>query len=150
MTVDFGFKRAPSYRLATLSRTGGWDEKKLRGQFRALVDWAKKKRLRTGRWFFLEPNYRTFIAGIEVKGNVKGGGRIRMRTLPASTVAYVVFDPEELSPRVVYHGLTDWLRWRKKEKEIKSVGASRELYTGDPWASATAWAKTEVQFVVKK
>lgn len=150
MTVDFGFKRAPSYRVATLSRKGAWDEKKLRGQYRELVDWAKKHRLRTGRWLFLEPTVRTFIAGVEVKGKAKGSGRIRMRTLPAATVAYVVFDPNVVSPRVVYHGLSDWLHWRKKYKEIKSVGASREVYAGDPWSSAAAWSKTEVQFVVKK
>jgi effector-binding domain-containing protein len=150
MTVDFGFKRAPSYRVATLSRKGGWDEKKLRGQFKTLAEWAKKKHMRTGRWMFFEPNERTFVAGIEVKGKAKGSGRIRLRTLPAATVASVMFNPDDVSPRVIYHGLSDWLRWRKKDKEIKRVLSSREVYTGDPWSGPKVWARTEVQFVVKK
>lgn len=150
MTVDFCFKKVPSYRVATLSRTGGWDEKKLRGQFQTLAAWAKKNHLRAGRWIFLEPGMKTFVAAIEVKGKAKGEGPIRMRTLPGGTVACVTFNPEEVSPRIVYHGLNDWLRWRKKDKEIKSVGATREVYSGDPWSSARVWSHTEVQFVVKK
>jgi DNA gyrase inhibitor GyrI len=150
MTVDFGFKRAPSYRLATLSRTGGWDEKKLRGQFKTLEQWAKKNHLRTGRWIFLEPDERTFVAGIEVKGKAKASGKIRWRTLPATPVAFVVFNTDEISPRVIYHGLADWLRWRKKEKVIKGVGSTREVYTGDPWSGPKVWSKTEVQYTVKK
>jgi hypothetical protein len=149
MTVDFSFKRTSSFRMATLARKGGWDEKKLRGQFRALVEWAKKNHVRTGRYFFLEPNERTFTAAIEVKGKAKGAGAIRLRTVPAATVATVTFNPDDVSPRLVYHGLNDWLRWRKKEKEIKKVLSTREVYSGDPW-SPKVWPHTEVQFVVKK
>jgi len=150
MTVDFSYKRAPSYRVATVSRTGKWDEKKLRGQFRTLAQWAKKNHLRTGRWIFLEPNMKTFIAAIEVKGKATAQGRIRLRTIPASRVASVTFNPDDISPRIIYHGLMDWLRWQKKYKEIKKVGDSREVYTGDPWSGPKVWAHTEVQFVVKK
>jgi effector-binding domain-containing protein len=150
MTVNFSFRRAPSYRVATLSRTGGWDEKKLRGQFKTLEEWAKKNHLRTGRWMFFEPNMRTFVAGIEVKGSATGKGKIRVRTLPATTVATVTFNPDDISPEVIYHGLNDWLRLRKKEKKIKKVLSAREVYTGDPWSGPKVWGKTEIQFVVKK
>jgi hypothetical protein len=150
MTVDFKLKKAPSYRIATLSRTGAWNETKLRGQFKALVAWAKKNHLRVGHWLFLEPNMRTFVAAVEVHGKAKATGSIRMRTHPAGTVASVTFDPDEISPRVVYHGLNDWLKWQKKEKSIKSVGLYREVYTGDPWSSPKVWSKTEIQVVVKK
>lgn len=150
MTVDFGYKRMPSLRVATLSRTGGWDEKKLRGQFKTVAEWAKKNHLRMGRWLFFEPNMRTFIAGIEVKGAAKGSGRIRLRTLPAATVARVVFDPDEVSPRVIYHGMYDWLKWQRKEKKIKKPLSYREVYSGDPWSGPKVWAHTEIQVVVKK
>jgi len=150
MTVDFGYKRAPSFRVATLSRTGAWDEKKLRGQFKTLMEWARKNHLRTGHWLFFEPDMRTFIAGVEVRGKAKGSGRIRLRTVPASTVASVIFDPDVVSPRVVYHGLNDWLRWQKKEKAIKKALSYREVYSGDPWSGPKVWAHTEIQVVVKK
>jgi effector-binding domain-containing protein len=150
MTVDFSFKRAPKYRLATLTRKGNWDEKKLRGQFQTLARWAKMNHLRTGRWLFFEPDGKTFLAAIEIKGKAKGSGSIRLRTVPASTVASVTFNPDEVSPRVVYHGVTDWLRSQKKDKEIKKVLSYREVYTGDPWSGPKVWAKTEVQVVVKK
>jgi effector-binding domain-containing protein len=150
MTVDFGYKQAPSYRVATLSRTGAWSDQKLRGQYKTLADWAKKNHLSIGRWFFFEPDVKTFVAGIEVKGKAKGSGSIRLRTIPASPVASVVFNPEEVSPRVVYHGISDWLRSEKKEKAIKKAVAYREVYTGDPWSSPKAWSKTEIQVTVKK
>jgi effector-binding domain-containing protein len=150
MTVDFGYKRVPSYRVATLSRTGAWNEKKLRGQFNTLVQWAKKNHLRTGHWFFFEPDNKTFIAGVEVRGRAKGSGSIRVRTLPASTVARVTFNPDVVSPRVVYHGINDWLRSEKKEKAIKRAVSYREFYTGDPWSGPRVWANTEIQVVVKK
>ncbi len=150
MTVDFSYKRAPSYRVATLTRHGGWDEKKLRGQFQTLVQWAKKQHLRTGRWLFFEPNMKTFIAALEINGKAKGSGRIRLRTIPAASVASVTFNPDEVSSRIVYHGLSDWLRWQKKQKEIQRVLSAREVYSGDPWSGPKVWAHTEIQFVVKK
>ncbi|MFZ0698615.1 MAG: hypothetical protein WAN74_00220 [Thermoplasmata archaeon] len=60
-----------------------------------------------------------------------------------------MFDPEEIAPRVVYHGLVDWLRSRRKEGKVGPVLATREVYTGDPWTDEKAWARTEVQFVVR-
>lgn len=150
MTVDFRYKRAPAYRVATLSRKGGWNENKLRGQFKTLVQWAKKNHLRTGHWLFFEPNERTFIAAVEIKGTAKVTGAIRLQTIPASTVASVTFNPDDVSPRVIYHGIQDWLKWQKKEKEIKKVVVYRELYSGDPWSGPKVWAHTEIQVVVRK
>jgi hypothetical protein len=61
----------------------------------------------------------------------------------------VRFDPTVVSPRVVYHGLSDWLRWQRKEKKIRSVVSYREIYEGNPWKDKRAWSRTEVQFVVR-
>jgi hypothetical protein len=65
-------------------------------------------------------------------------------------VARAVYDPEIIEPRVVYHGLSDFLRWRKKDHEIRSVGGYREVYSGDPWKDTRAYAHTEVQVGVRK
>jgi effector-binding domain-containing protein len=85
---------------------------------------------------------------LEVKGPVRGTPRIRRKTYPATRVARVVFDPEQVSPRVIYHGLSDWLKWRRREGKIHAVVSSREVYSGNPWRDARAWSRTEVQFVV--
>jgi hypothetical protein len=50
----------------------------------------------------------------------------------------------------VYHGLNDWLRWRKKDGEVKSVRTSREVYSADPWTNKTAWKTTTVEYVVRR
>jgi effector-binding domain-containing protein len=73
-----------------------------------------------------------------------------MKTLPSSTVATVTFDPDKVSPRVIYHGLVDWLRQREKAGEYKEAGPYREVYLGDPWSSKRAWAHTQVQVPVKR
>ena len=150
MFVDFEFKRVPSVRVACLLRVGRWKEDNLRTEFNQLVKWAKKNKTRTGNWFFAERGENRWEACLEIHGRAKGEGRIRIATLPAATVARVVFDPEQVSPRVIYHGLTDWLRWRRKEGEIKSVSSSREVYAGNPWTDRKAWAHAEVQFLVRR
>jgi effector-binding domain-containing protein len=150
MTVDFAWGKSPQLRVATIAWEGPWNEKKIRAQFERVAKWAKAEGVRTGRWVFREPGERRWEAGIEVKGKVRGSGPVHTKTLPAATVARVVFNPEEVSPRVVYHGLNDWLRWRRKAKEIRSVVSSRELYSGNPWTDPKAWSRTEVQFVVRK
>ena len=149
MVVDFKFKKAPTYRLATFAWTGPWKDARIRSEFEKLAAWAARRGLRTGRWVFLEPSQRRFVVGIEVKGTKRGEGPIHLRTLPAARVASVVFDPAVVSPRVVYHGLSDWLRWRRKDGEIKGVGSYREVYDGNPWTNARAWARTDVQMVVR-
>jgi effector-binding domain-containing protein len=150
MTIDFGFARVPSVRVAAISWKGPWNEAKIRGQFRRIDAWAKAHHVRTGRWIFREPGDREWETAIEVKGRVAGSPPVRLKTLRAATVARVVFDPNVVAPRVIYHGLSDWLRWRRREHEIRSVVSSREVYSDDPWKVARAWARTEVQFVVRK
>jgi len=149
MTVDFVLKKTPSLRLATLRWSGPYSEATIRKRFAEVEKWARAHKVRTGRWVFREPASRQWDVGIEVYGSARSEGRVKVRTLPPSTVASVTFDPEVVSPRVVYHGLSDWLRWRRKEKKVRSVLSTREVYPGDPWKNAQAWAKTEVQFVVR-
>jgi DNA gyrase inhibitor GyrI len=150
VVVDFKFKRSPSYRVAVLSWKGPWNERRIRSQFDRIASWARKSGLRTGKWIFREPGSRAWEVAIEVRGTARSEGPIRVRTVPATTVASVVFDPNVVSPAVVYHGVTDWLRWRKRDKTIRSVGTYREVYIGDPWRDPKAWAHTDVQVVVRK
>lgn len=150
MVVDFKIKRSPAYRVASITWKGPWNEARIRAQFGRIDRWAKRHGLRTGRWVFREPGTRTWEVAIEVRGEVSAEDPIRLRTFPACSVASVVFDPKVVSPAVVYHGVTDWLRWRKRDKTIRSVGSYRELYDRDPWRDAKAWAHTEVQVVVRR
>lgn len=148
MTVDFQWGKSPSFRVAWVAWGGPWSEAKIRAQFERVARWAKAHRLRTGRWLFLEPAEGRWEAAVEVRGRARGSDGIRLRTLSGGRVARVVFDPEVVSPRVVYHGLSDWLRARRKAKEIRRVLGSREIYRGNPWTDRGAWSRTEVQFRV--
>lgn len=150
MTVDFAFGKVGAMRVAYVRWTGPWNEKKIQGQFEKVEKWIRASGARPGRWIFHEPGSRRWEAAIEVRGTARASGGIRMRTLPAASVAHVQFDPDAISPRVVYHGLTDWLRWRRKEKEIRSVGNYREVYSGNPWRDRAAWSRTDVQVVVRR
>jgi len=150
MTVDFAWGKSPSLKVATIAWRGPWSERKIRSQFERLERWAKARRLRTGRWIFREPGEQRWEVGLELRGRARSSDGVRLRTLPAATFARVVFDPEQVSPRVVYHGLSDWLRWRRKDKEIRAVLSTREIYSGNPWTSRKAWSRTEVQFLVRK
>ena len=153
MAVDFAMKRAPKYRVVSVRFVGPYKESRIRSEWEGLARWAKGTGLRTGKWFFSEegagPRYR-FEVAIEVRGPAKSDGKVRVRTLPASPIASVTFDPDLVSPRVVYHGLSDWLRWRKKDKTIKRARTWREVYTGNPWKDAKAWAHAEIQVLVSK
>jgi DNA gyrase inhibitor GyrI len=150
MVVDFRLKRVASFRVASISWKGPWNERRIRSQFDRVAGWAKGHGLRTGKWIFREPGSRRWEVSIEIRGAAKSEGPVRIRTMPAATVASVVFDPKVVSPAVVYHGVTDWLRWRKKDKTIRAVGAYREVYDGDPWRRPASWARTDVQVVVRK
>jgi len=122
VTVDFVLKRAPAYRVASVRFTGPYKETRIRSEWEGVARWAKAHGLRTGKWFFSEdgagPRYR-FEVAIEVRGKAKSDGKVHLRTFAASPIASVRFDPDVVSARVVYHGLSDWLRWRKKDKTIK-------------------------------
>lgn len=150
MVVDFVLKRVPRLRVASITRVGPWREDNLRREFRELTQWAQRRRLRTGRWILHERGQNRWEACLEYRGRGQAEGRIRLKVLPATSVASVTFDPEKVSARIVYHGLRDWTRWRRKDHTIRSVVAMREVYRGDPWTSKDAWAHCEVQFVVKR
>ena len=153
MTVDFAMKRAPAYRVASVRFTGPYEEKRIRSEWEGVARWAKARGLRTGKWFFTEdgtgPRYK-FEVAVEVRGQAKGDRKVRLRTFPASPIATVTFDPEVVSARLVYHGLSDWLRWRKKDKSIKRARTWREVYPGNPWKDAKAWSHAEIQVTVSK
>lgn len=149
MTVDFVLKKAPSMRVASIRWTGPYSEAEIRKRFAEVEKWVSARGLRGGRWVFREPGSRTWDVSIEFRGRARSEGRVKVRSLPPVTVASITFDPEVVSPRVVYHGLSDWLRWRRKEKKVRSVVSTREIYSGNPWTNARAWSKTEVQFVVR-
>ncbi len=87
---------------------------------------------------------------MEIKGKAEPEGDIEIRKLPAQTVASVIFNPDEVSPRLVYHGLSDWIDWRLKSGKFKEAGPIREVYSGNPRANGRAWARAEVQVLVKK
>jgi DNA gyrase inhibitor GyrI len=160
MVVGFELRKAPGFRVATRRLKGPWPgDRALRSEYEKVLDWAKKKGLRTGKWFFREfddddtpPAMRRWEVGIQVIGKrqVRGGNGISVATMPPCTVATVTFNPDQVSPRVVYHGMADWLRWRKKTGEYKESGAYREVYLGNPWVSRRAWAHTQVLVPVKK
>jgi len=160
MLVDFKIKKFSGCRVASITYVGPYREggDMMREEFNQIVKWARGKRVRTGRWFFamldeseVPDKKRRWEAAIEVKGAKAGAqDRIRFRELPDQLVASVTFDPEKVSPRIVYYGLEGWLEQRKKDREYKSAGPPREVYTGDPWRSARAWANVEVHVPVKK
>lgn len=149
MTVDFAFRKAPAYRVAGIAWKGQWSEAKVRSNFARIEKWAKANGLRTGKWFFREPNLQSFEVLIEVRGPARSSDGVRVRSFRAGRVATITFDPDVISPRVVYHGIYDWLRSQRKEKAIRSVGDSREVYDADPWRNAKAWAHTTIQVVVR-
>jgi len=150
MAVDFVLKKSPSFRVAVVRWTGPYSEPRIQKRFEALEKWARARGLRTGHWIFREPGDRTWEVSIEVRGRAHSEGAVKVRTFPAATVASVRYDPNLVEPRVIYHGLSDWLRWRKKDHAIRSVVSYREVYEGNPWRDQRAWSRAEVQFVVRK
>lgn len=150
MAVDFVFKKVPGFRVASIAWKGPWSDRSVHEHFLQVKKWADARKLRTGKWIFREPDERKFETAIEVRGRCRSEGGIRVRNVRPATVASVVFDPEVIEPRVVYHGLYDFLRWRRKAGDIRSIGDYREVYSGDPWKNRAAYARTDVQIVVRK
>ncbi len=150
MTIDFAWERTPRRTVVAYRWKGPWSDRRIRREFERIANWARSAGHRTGAWIFLEPAERTWEVAVEVRGRPRPPAPLRPRTLPAATVGHVVFDPEVVSPRIVYHGLSDWLRARRKDGTIRSIGPSREVYAGNPWTRRSAWSRTDVQFVVRK
>jgi effector-binding domain-containing protein len=149
LTVDIQVKNTPTYKVASLERKGSEGTEPLRKEFRELENWAKKSKVKTGRYFchFYEtgrtPNQYRFEACLEIRGNPKPEGKIKVKTLPKLTVASVKFNPEQVSPRLVYNGVYGWLDDNDDYKV--SGGFSREVYFGNPWTNSWAWKRTEIQ-----
>ncbi|MGI0079759.1 MAG: GyrI-like domain-containing protein [Nitrososphaerales archaeon] len=155
--MDFEIKRTPGYNVASMRYVGPYKDNILRKEFELIASWARKSKLGTGKWFFYEldgPNKpaskRRWDACIEIRGKARPGDKIRLKKIRAATVACVKFDPDQVSARLVYHGLESWLKWRRKYGEYKESGATREVYSGNPWTSKSAWASTEIQIPVRK
>ena len=153
--IDIEVKQSPSYRVACLERVGSEGSEPLRREFSELQKWAKKNKVKTGKWIFQfheagrTPDRYKFEACLEIKGkNAQGEGKITIKDLPKMTVARVKFNPDELSPRLVYNGLYGWLKENEDYKEAAPY--SREIYPGDPWKSSWAWARLEAQVPVEK
>jgi DNA gyrase inhibitor GyrI len=126
-----------------------------RTEFNQLVKWTKKHKLRTGKWIMRwldEPGNKPSSkirseACLEIKGKPRTEGKIMIKKFPKHTVLSVVFDPEKVSPRLVYSGIYGWIRYSDFEA---TDSPPREVYTGNPWTNRNAWANAEVQVPVKK
>lgn len=156
MAVDIVVKAAPAMVLATRTLKGKWPgDRALQSEFEKVEAWAKSKKRRTGPWVFREFGMNgpeaemRWEVGIAVSGAARGGGGVSMKRLPATKVASVTFDPDAVSPRLVYHGLMGWLHAMKKEGKHRPNGPYREVYPGNPWRKPSAWSRTQVQVPIR-
>jgi effector-binding domain-containing protein len=155
MKVDFKVKVAPSYKVAYVIHIGGYTGPNMwRVELSQLSKWAKKRRIRTGKWimYFIDQwgkkpdSKRRSAACLEIKSKAKPEGKIGIMKLPKQSVVSVTFDPDKVADRVVYHGIEGWLQYRP----FKETGPAREVYIGSPWTNARAWASCEVQVPIKR
>lgn len=148
--VNFALEKAPAYRVASIVRVGPWKEENLRTEFGELTRWAERRGVRTGHWIFRDRGHDVWEACLEIAGAAAPEGRIRLKTLAATWVARVTFDPDVVSSRVVYHGLNDWTRVHRRRGELRSIGDVREVYEGSPWSEPKAWSHCRVEFLVRR
>lgn len=155
MAVDIQIKNAPKYKVASIERTGGGGSDPLRAEFKELEKWAKKNKVKTGDYicYFYEmgrsPDRYKFEACLEIKGNPEPDGKVKIKELPQLSVASVKFNPNKVSPRLVYNGVYGWLG--ENDEDYKVAGEfSREIYPGNPWTSSWAWNRTEIQVPARK
>jgi effector-binding domain-containing protein len=155
MKVEFKVKIAPSYKVAYILRIGPYTNQNMwRPEFNQLEKWAKKRKLKTGKWImgFLDKwnkkteKRRRSVACIEIKGKAKPEGKIKIMKIPKQKVVSVMFDPNQVSADVVYYGLEAWLEYCP----YKQAARSRELYNGNPWTNPRAWANCEIQVPLKR
>jgi DNA gyrase inhibitor GyrI len=153
--VDFKVKVAPSYNVAYIIHVGGYTGPNMwRREFSQLTRWAKKRRIRTGKWimYFIDEwgkkpnNKRRSAACLEIKSKARPEGKIGIMKLPRQRVVSVTFNPDKVADRIVYHGIEGWLQYRP----FKESGPPREVYNGSPWTNAYAWANCEVQAPIKR
>ena len=155
MAVDIKVKNSPSYKVASLERTGGEGSEPLRSEFKQLEKWAKKAKVKTGSYicYFHEmgktPDRYRFEACLEISGNPESEGKIKIKELPKTPVASVKFNPEKISPRLVYNGVYGWLGENDEGYKVSDT-FSREIYPGNPWTSSWAWSRAEIQVPTEK
>lgn len=154
MTVDIATKNAPKYKVASLERVGVEGSDPLRREFSELEKWAKKVKVKTGRYIFYfdesggDPKKYRLEACLEIRGNPEPEGKIKIKELPKQMVASVKFNPDKVAPRLVYNGVYGWLKENGDYKESGSY--SREIYFGNPWTNSWAWARAEIQVPAEK
>jgi len=152
MVVDLKVKQVQGYMVASMIHYGPHGPNMFRTEFNQLEKWAKKNKLQTGKWimrFLDEPGGKTTPgrlrseACLEIRGKARPEGKIRIKKFPRQTVLSVTFDPEKFSPSGIY----GWLRY----SDFKATDSpSREVYAGNPWTNARAWANAEVQVPVRR
>ncbi len=147
--IDIVLRRVRDVRVASIVRVGAWKFDNLRTEFGELARWAKRVRVRGRRWIFVDRGHHRWEACLEIRRSPPVDGRIRLRTLRGGTAASVVFDPERVSSRLIYHALQDWARLPHRGRRKGTVEV-REVYPTDPWKSARAWAHCEVQFLLRR
>ena len=155
MVVDIKVKQAPSCTVASLIHYGPHTANMFRPEFGHLVKWAKKNELRTGKWIMRwldEPGNKPASrirseACLEIKEKARTEGKIAIKTFPRHMVLSVIFNPNKVSPRLVYSGVYGWLRY----SEFQATDSpSREVYRDNPWTNPRAWANAEVQVPIKR
>jgi effector-binding domain-containing protein len=148
MEPRFSIKTFPSIRVACARWSGPHKDSRIRSEFERVAKWAQVRELRIGRWILLEPGHRLWEVCLELKSPAKGDGRVRVRTLPAATVLSVVFNPEEVDLSALWKTAMNRVRRLRDQGKIARVGMYREVYHGNPWTDAKAWARTNGQVVV--
>ena len=155
MVVDIKVKQVPGCTVASLIHFGPHGPNLFRAEFDHLVKWAKKNKLRTGKWIMRwldEPEGKLASkvrseACLEIKGKARLEGKIKIKKLSKHTVASVVFNPEKVSSRLVYSGIYGWLRYSDFQA---TRSPAREVYAANPWTNSRAWANAEVQVPIKR
>ena len=161
MVVDFKISRSRKYWIAGAVRTGPYTgDRMMRAYFTKVSKWIEKSGLKGGAWIFrslqeddVPDEKMQFEAAIEIRGrkpSVRPPEGIELHEIPAGPVATVEFDPDKIADRVIYHGLESWLEWRRRYGEYERNGPAREIYDGDPWASARAWKSLRIEVPLKK
>jgi effector-binding domain-containing protein len=155
MKAEIKVVRAPSYTVAYMIRVGPYTGQNMwRSELSQLDRWAKKRRLRTGKWimYFIDrwgekpAKQRRSVAAVQLKSNARAEGKVKIMRIPSQKVASVTFNHDKVSEELVYYGLESWL----DAGSYKQAGTSRELYDGSPWANPRAWANCEVQVPLKR
>jgi effector-binding domain-containing protein len=155
MVVDIKVKQVPGCTVASMIHYGPHGPNMFRTEFDYLTKWAKKNKLRTGKWIMRwldeygsKPASKIRSeACLEIRGKARVEGRVRIKKFPKHTVVAVTFDPDKVSARLVYSGIYGWIRYSDMEA---TDSPAREIYVGNPWKNPRAWANAEVQVPVKR